>query len=274
MDNDNIVQVADSDNGSLYGPNAVTGGAEDALKGHEDVEIKTSDTKNVSVKETDDDDDEGNKKEVKKEADKEDTKKSPKGDKKDPKEKTVEQRITDQKQAEEDVIKDLTAKGVDFDGMSKEYEDNGELSEDSYKALEKAGYPKSVVDAYIAGLEATVTAYRDAVFEAAGGEDEYDRIVAYVGGLSDAQINAFNHAIDAGDVTQLSVMFEGYKAQMGQKYGTANRTVLGGGNAGKAQEGYASKAEMVKAMRDPRYTRDKAYTEEVQRKTMHSNFIG
>lgn len=78
MDNDNTVQVADSDNGSIYGPNAVTGGAEDALKGHEDVEIKTSDTKNVSVKETDD---EGNKKEVKKEADKEDTKKSPKGDK-------------------------------------------------------------------------------------------------------------------------------------------------------------------------------------------------
>lgn len=64
MDNDNTVQVADSDNGSIYGPNAVTGGAEDALKGHEDVEIKTSDTKNVSVKETDDD--EGNKKEVKK----------------------------------------------------------------------------------------------------------------------------------------------------------------------------------------------------------------
>lgn len=63
MDNDNTVQVADSDNGSLYGPNAVTGGAEDALKGHEDVEIKTSDTKNVSVKETDD---EGDKKEVKK----------------------------------------------------------------------------------------------------------------------------------------------------------------------------------------------------------------
>lgn len=272
MDNDNTVQVTDSGNGSLYGPNAVTGGAEDALKGHEDVEIKTSDTKNVSVKETADD--ESNKKETKKEVDKEDTKKSPKGDKKDPKEKTVEQRITDQKQAEEDVIKDLTAKGVDFDGMSKEYEDNGELSEDSYKALEKAGYPKSVVDAYIAGLEATVTAYRDAVFEAAGGEDEYDRIVAYVGGLSDAQINAFNHAIDAGDVTQLSVMFEGYKAQMEQKYGTANRTVLGGGNSGKAQEGYASKAEMVKAMRDPRYTRDKAYTEEVQRKTMHSNFIG
>lgn len=272
MDNDNTVQVTDSGNGSLYGPNVVTGGAEDALKGHEDVEIKTSDTKNVSVKETADD--EGNKKETKKEDDKEDTKKSPKGDKKDPKEKTVEQRITDQKQAEEDVIKDLAAKGVDFDGMSKEYEDNGELSEDSYKALEKAGYPKSVVDAYIAGLEATVTAYRDAVFEAAGGEDEYDRIVAYVGGLSDAQINAFNHAIDAGDVTQLSVMFEGYKAQMEQKYGTANRTVLGGGNSGKAQEGYASKAEMVKAMRDPRYTRDKAYTEEVQRKTMHSNFIG
>ena len=50
MDNDNTVQVADSDNGSLYGPNAVTGGAEDALKGHEDVEIQTSDTKNVSVK--------------------------------------------------------------------------------------------------------------------------------------------------------------------------------------------------------------------------------
>lgn len=82
MDNDNTVQVTDSGNGSLYGPNAVTGGAEDALKGHEDVEIKTSDTKNVSVKETADD--EGNKKETKKEADKEDTKKAPKGDKKEP----------------------------------------------------------------------------------------------------------------------------------------------------------------------------------------------
>lgn len=207
-----------------------------------------------------------------KKEDTEDKKEEVKEDKPKDSVEAVEKDIKEQYKAQEDIKADLAGKGVDFDALSKEYEENGSLSEESMKALDKAGYPKSAVQAFIKGFEATAGSYTQAVYKMAGGEEAYGKLCQFIKGLGDEEVNAFNETIMNGSLSQLGVMIEGYKARMTTKYGTNNRSILGG--AGVATKGFNSEAAMVKAMNDPRYGNDPAYTEKVQRMTMQSSFMG
>ena len=187
--------------------------------------------------------------------------------------KEIEEGVKEQQKAEQDVKADLETKGVDYDALVKEYEDNGKLSEESMKALKGAGYPETVVNAFIKGFEAQVNEFTNAVYKIAGGEAEYGRLCEFIKGLGEADVQAFNETINSGSLTQLAALINGYKAQMTTKYGTSNRSILGGANAVEAQ-GFNSKDAMIKAMNDPRYGNDMAYTEKVQRMTMQSTFLG
>ena len=209
-----------------------------------------------------------------------DTAKESKEAEKKPEEKTleaeikeVEDGVKEQQKAEQDVKADLETKGVDYDALVKEYEDNGKLSEESMKALKGAGYPETVVNAFIKGFEAQVNEFTNAVYKMAGGEAEYGKLCNFIKGLGEADVQAFNETINSGSLTQLAALINGYKAQMTTKYGTSNRSILGGANAVEAQ-GFNSKDAMIKAMNDPRYGNDMAYTEKVQRMTMQSTFLG
>lgn len=187
--------------------------------------------------------------------------------------KAIEDGVKEQQKAEDEVKADLTSKGVDYDALVKEYEDNGKLSDESLKALKGAGYPEAVVNAFIKGFEAQVNEFTNAVYKMAGGEAEYGRLCEFIKGLGEADVQAFNETINSGSLTQLSALINGYKAQMTTKYGTSNRSILGGASMVE-NKGFNSKDAMIKAMNDPRYGMDMAYTEKVQRMTMQSTFLG
>lgn len=187
--------------------------------------------------------------------------------------KAIEDGVKEQQKAEDEVKADLTSKGVNYDALVKEYEDNGKLSDESLKALKGAGYPEAVVNAFIKGFEAQVNEFTNAVYKMAGGEAEYGRLCEFIKGLGEADVQAFNETINSGSLTQLSALINGYKAQMTTKYGTSNRSILGGA-AMVENKGFNSKDAMIKAMNDPRYGMDMAYTEKVQRMTMQSTFLG
>lgn len=187
--------------------------------------------------------------------------------------KAIEDGVKEQQKAEDEVKADLTSKGVDYDALVKEYEDNGKLSDESLKTLKGAGYPEAVVNAFIKGFEAQVNEFTNAVYKMAGGTAEYGRLCEFIKGLGEADVQAFNETINSGSLTQLSALINGYKAQMTTKYGTSNRSILGGA-AMVENKGFNSKDAMIKAMNDPRYGMDMAYTEKVQRMTMQSTFLG
>lgn len=227
----------------------------DTLEEHKGVEITDNGEKVDTDKES-------------KEAEKKPEEKTPEAEIKE-----VEAGVKEQQKAEQDVKADLATKGVDYDALVKEYEDNGKLSEESMKALKGAGYPETVVNAFIKGFEAQVNEFTNAVYKMAGGEAEYGKLCNFIKGLGEADVQAFNETINSGSLTQLAALINGYKAQMTTKYGTSNRSILGGANAVEAQ-GFNSKDAMIKAMNDPRYGNDMAYTEKVQRMTMQSTFLG
>ena len=79
-------------------------------------------------------------------------------------EQTSEQQLTTAHNALDSAEKDLVSKGVDFSGLENEYMNNGRLSQQSYETLEKAGYPKAVVDGMLAGWEAASTRFVNDVY--------------------------------------------------------------------------------------------------------------
>lgn len=250
-----------------YSENAVTGSVEDALKDR-DVTITTTDTQKITVpteEEVDAGKEDGEGKEEKDKAPEETDKTE---------EAALAEEVTNATTAADDLKKDLTGKGLDFDAMVDEYSDTGDFSQETRDALEKAGYPESVVNAFIAGLEATAEKIVRTVFDYCGGEDEYTKITQFVETQGKADIDRFNHAIESGDIEQMKLAIDGYKARMGARTGVAGRSVLGGnGTGGNANKGFSSKRDMVQAMSDPRYGRDPSYTKDIQRKTMNSDFF-
>ena len=262
---------------SPYGENAVTGSAEDVLKDR-DVSITTTDTQKVTIPTEEDVDDKG-------ESDKDDNKDTEDkqtedtADKKD--EDTPESedselqtevnKVTD---AANDLRKDLTTKGLDFDAMAEEFSNNGDFTPETRAALEKAGYPQTVVDAFLSGLQATAEKIVNTVYSYCGGEDEYNKMAQYIKAQGEDTVAQFNRVIESGDLGQMKLAIDGFKARMGARTGVAGRSVLGGnGTGGNAQIGFSSKSDMVKAMSDPRYGRDPSYTKDIQKKTMNSSFF-
>lgn len=177
-------------------------------------------------------------------------------------------------QVREGEIKDtLTKSGIDFDALAAEYEKDGALSADSLAALEKAGYPKAVVDAYLAGLDALADRYVQEVKNLAGGEENYTRLIQFIGSQPQNVIDGFNAAIRSGNIAQITLAIRGVEAQMTAAYGTSNPSVMAGAQGAGTPTGYQTTAEMTKDMSDPRYQTDPAFTQEVYRKIQHSSLF-
>lgn len=169
--------------------------------------------------------------------------------------------------------KDLKVKGIDFNDAVKEYNEYGALSSQTMADLAKAGYPKEVVESFIESRQVLESQFTDAVYKAAGGEQEYGRIVDWAkSNLPQKVVNSFNKAIDNNNLEAIELMLEGMKAKMRASHGTRNPSILGGATNTASQKGFVSKSEVIEAMSDKRYGRDAAYTAEVERKMFYTNF--
>lgn len=195
-----------------------------------------------------------------------------------PKDVPIEQKVADLKSSEDSLKDDLKTKGVDFETAVSEYNEKGTLSDATMDALEKAGYPKAVVEGFIKSRQILENQYTSAVYEAAGGEAEYSRMTQWAAtNLSKADIEAFNSAIDSGNLGTVKLIMGGIRLAMGealtQKHGTNNPSVLGGPATTNPTGGFADKAEMVKAMSDKRYCRDPQYTKLVESRMAKTTWL-
>lgn len=91
---------------------------------------------------------------------------------------SVENPVETQKETEKVIKEELETKGLSFDEFAEEYQSTGTLSPESINKLEQAGYPKAMVDAYIAGLEAQSSKFVDTVKSYSDGK--WDNIVELV----------------------------------------------------------------------------------------------
>lgn len=151
----------------------------------------------------------------------------------------------------------------------------GKLSADSYAALQKAGYPKAVVDAYVKGLMADAN-QAEAVSQARIADKQIAEITTSVGGekvlgdmlkwavanLEPADLAAYNEAVASTDVSKVRMAVNGLYRSYSQ---SQPPELLQGGKGAfsSSAEPFNSNDEVVAAMQDPRYDRDPAYRAKV-----------
>ena len=180
---------------------------------------------------------------------------------------TVDPSNVDQSKAEE-IAKDA---GLDINQMQQWYAQNGQLSEEHYKALEKSGIPKEIVDQYIAGQEAQAEKYRDSIISKVGGQDNFSAMAEWAKvNMSEQEIAAYNKATSSADM----VVVENAVLGLAYRYQSAvgkDPKLLGGQTAGSS--GFQSVAQLTEAMKDPRYEKDPAYRKDVQNRLANSNIM-
>lgn len=185
-----------------------------------------------------------------------------------------DEQTTFDKQAkrDEEIKADLAKHNIDFDALGDEYQKNGELSKESLEKLEKAGYPKAIVDAYLDGLQASTEKFVNRIYSMAGGKDSYEKVIAFLKTQPESVVDAYNATIAQGNLSQIELTLNGIKAQMKSTYGTSNPTLMGGASNTTA-EGYTSMEQMTKDMADPRYQVDPKFTKSVMMKIKNATIF-
>jgi len=163
--------------------------------------------------------------------------------------------------------------GLNFDALSAEYAEKGELSQEAYEKLEKAGIPKAVVDMYVQGQQALVERLQSTAFSEAGGEDAYSAMTQWAtANMSEAEIDAYNSAVNSNNPDVIKLAVNGLKGRYQAANGSEPNLI--GGDLGETSGGsYESWAQVTQAMRDPRYAKDPAYRRQVEQTLAKSNPI-
>jgi hypothetical protein len=175
---------------------------------------------------------------------------------------------------EDEARKTVEDAGLDFDELSTKYWENGELDQASYEKLEKAGIPKAIVDQYIAGQEALLTATRNSVYESVGGETRYAEMTQWAAdNLSKDEVIAYNRAVNSGDMASAMMAVKGLKARYDADAGFEPSREVRGETAKTGASTYRSIAELEKDMGDKRYWNDPAFRKDVERKLARSNIF-
>ena len=171
---------------------------------------------------------------------------------------------------------------VDPFKISKHFhENNGSITEEMYTELEATGLTRNVIDSYLTG-RANERGYTqqsdpyDEIVGIAGGEAKYREMLEWMdGSLSQEQKTTYDNVVDGENstVTQKTLavqdMYNKYKVAMGIE----PKLMSGKSSNTPSSQTFKSNAEVVAAMRDPRYKTDIAYQHEVQRKLAFSDKV-
>jgi len=154
-----------------------------------------------------------------------------------------------------------------FDTAYDEWSESGKLSDETIAALEKTGIPKQYVEQFVRNANAEQELIQQGIINEIGGQQEFERLSNWATqNLKQAEIDTFNGIVESGDVEQIKFAFNSLKARAGNtKFISPDNNTI----SSDAQS-FASKAEMVKAMSDPRYVNDRAYRQKVERMVMRS----
>lgn len=174
----------------------------------------------------------------------------------------------------------LEEAGIDFGEMNTRWQQSGELTTEDYSQLEEAGFTKDMVDAYLAGLQykqaqdSALTAREvTAIKQEYGGDKAYGEMLSWAAqNLSQEEVDAFNQIINSGNLATTRLAISGLHSRYSSAVGREPKLI--GGRAAKAStDKFESTAQLVEAMKDPRYAQDPAYRRKVEDKLSRSSIF-
>ena len=166
-----------------------------------------------------------------------------------------------------------TTDNVDPLGLSnvqKEYEETGEISEETIEALVQKGIPRNFIDSHVEGVKAAAQVFEQKAYEVTGGQDNYKAMQDWiVNNLPEVDRNLFNDGVSGNTELALYTIKNMYA-----RYNSENKEPnisLGETNVSGQGAKYESMAQMKADMRDPRYTSDPAFRKQVADKISRSD---
>jgi len=170
---------------------------------------------------------------------------------------------------------------IDFGAMNTRWQETGQLADDDYSQLEEAGFTRDMVDAYLSGLQykaaqdtaLTVKEITDLKQEYGGDKGYSDMLQWAADNLSEEEIKGFNEIV-TGNSTMAAVRMavSGLYAKYTAKAGVEPKLI--GGKAPKGgSDKFESTAQLVEAMKDPRYAADPAYRRKIEDKLSRSSIF-
>lgn len=149
--------------------------------------------------------------------------------------------------------------------FSEEYHSSGQLSEESFAELEQMGYPRDMVETYIRGTQQQADADVQEVYKAAGGPEGYQELTQWAAqNMTEQEVNLYNQMVAGG--TENAKMAVEWLASKRESAEGVEANLVSGKASAPAPDEFRSTAEVVAAMKDPRYGKDTAYTKDVEQK--------
>tara|TARA_B100001142_G_scaffold94267_2_gene96082 strand:- start:5615 stop:6382 length:768 start_codon:yes stop_codon:yes gene_type:complete len=178
-----------------------------------------------------------------------------------------------QEATQEEAKQAVESAGIDFDSLSDEFAENGELSQQSYDDLAKAGIPNEIVNSYIQAQTAQMEVAQSKVYDSVGGQDAYQSMISWAGeALSESEIDAYNAAVNSNDMAQVELAVNGLKSRFSLSEGQEPTTSISG-NVSAPGGAYRSLAELMDDMQSPKYRDDSAFRSDVEAKLSRSNIL-
>lgn len=174
----------------------------------------------------------------------------------------------------------LEEAGVDYQSMSDRWAQNGQLGDEDYSQLQEAGFSREMVDAYLQGLNYQATKDNQlaaqevaAIRQEYGGDAQYTAMIEWAAGnLSKAEVDAFNQVVNTQPLDVVKLAVAGLHAKYTGAVGREPRLVSGRAPK-QAGDKFESTAQVVEAMKDPRYESDPAYRRKVEQKLARSSIL-
>ena len=151
------------------------------------------------------------------------------------------------------------------DASKEFFENDGQLSEETYEKLAKVGLPKELVDSYAAGQQALLQTEEGEIKSVANGQ--FDAMAEWANdNLEQEEINAFDDIVTTGTKEQAKFAVKSLYDRYTQANGSSPKLVQGAVTGGSTMP-FKSMQELARAQSDPRYkSGDKAYHEEIDRR--------
>jgi hypothetical protein len=175
-----------------------------------------------------------------------------------------EQPQSDEQQEDTDT-EDTNTNTVIAEASKEFFENDGVISEETYKNLAEVGLPKELVDSYAAGQQALQQSEEGSIKSVTEGN--WDQMAEWAANnLSPEEVNTFDDIVQNGSVEQAKLATKGLYAQFKAENGVTPKLVQGAVN-GSSTMPFKSNQELARAMSDPRYkSGDKSYHEEIDRR--------
>lgn len=172
---------------------------------------------------------------------------------------------------ETQVAEMLNHKGFDLNKLQNEFDEYGDITEDTRKELAKVGISKEILDSYIEGRWAIVEKQMDDVANSIGGKEAFDSVINWArANLSEEEKAVYSSFHDPASI---KIAIRDLKNRMENTDGYVPQQIQGNGDM-TGNDYFQSMAEVEDAINDPKYVRDEVYRQKVAQKITASREAG